>query len=359
MVSINALTLWGDWKHLMARTPGSGQVEDLPDEILALLVGNWTLEFASLKGDGTPVTVPLIPSAEEERQTIDVNTGLAYPTKAERCRNNPRVCLLYSEPVGAIVENPPVVLVYGHATVCDADLQANTDRVVRFYLERGGMFAKMPRFMFRQAVGYLARIWIAVTPLRVLWWPNGDMEAPPGQWTAPEGKELPASDPKPEPLSEPHKPLVTPSTDWRSDIGYAIDTLGPPVLTVVDDEGYPVPFRVREASLRPEGVQLRLLPAMPAQPEGRACLTFHTIAVKDGSMVSNENMAFLGEVSGNDGTALFRVERRVPDVSLKLNPRGIATVIKVMLGFRKRLEIEAARRGQPVPAVRLPDEQES
>lgn len=93
MVSINALTLWGDWKHLMARTPGSGQVEDLPDEILALLVGNWTLEFASLKGDGTPVTVPLIPSAEEERQTIDVNTGLAYPTKAERYRSKPRVCL--------------------------------------------------------------------------------------------------------------------------------------------------------------------------------------------------------------------------------------------------------------------------
>lgn len=328
----------------------------LPEELVPLLVGNWTLEYASLKANGTPVTVPLIPTPGEDGRTIDVNTGLAYPTKAERCRNNPRVCLLYSEPVGAAVDNPPVVLVYGHGTVHDADLQANTDRVVRAYLARGGMFSKMPRFMWHQSVGYLARIWIAVTPLKVLWWPEGDMEATPRQWTAPEGSQLLASDPKPEALPKAHKPLVTPSTDWRSDLGYAIETLGTPVLTVVDSDGYPVPFRVKEASLRSDGVQLRLLPAMPADPEGRACLTFHTIKVKEGSMVSNENMAFLGEVSRSDGSAIFAVERRMPDVSLKLNPSGLAAVIKVMLGFRKRLEIEAARRGQPVPVVRLPDE---
>ena len=328
----------------------------LPEELVPLLVGNWSLEFASMKRDGTPVTIPLIPFPGEDGRTIDVNTGLAYPTKAERARNNPRVCLLYSEPRGSAVENPPVVLVYGHASVYDADLQANTDRVIRAYLTRSQMFAKMPRLMWRQAYGYVARIWIAVTPLKVLWWPEGDMQAAPRQWNAPEGTQPPPSDPKPKPLTEAHKPLINPSSDWRSNISYAFDVLGTPVLTVPDNDGYPVPFRVKEASLRSDGVHLDLLPAMPAEPDGRACLTFHTIKVKDGSMVANENMTFLGSVSRNEGGALFTVERQLPGVSFKLNPSGLLTLIRVMLGFRKRLAIEAARRDQPVPKVRLPGE---
>jgi len=331
----------------------------LPEELIPALVGNWTLEYASLKTDGTPVTVPLIPAPGEDGQTIDVNTGLAYPTKAERARNNPRVCLLYSEPVGAAIEDPPVVLVYGHAAVHDADLQANTDRVVRMYLARSGMFSRMPRFMWRRMAGYLARIWIAVTPLKVLWWPGGDMQAEPRQWTAPPGTEPSPSDPKPEPLLDAHRPLVIPPTDWRSDLGHALDRLGTPVLTVVDGDGYPVPFRVEDASLKSDGVHLRLLPRMPANPEGRACLTFHTIKVRGGSMVANENMAFVGDVSRIGDGAVFTVERRLPDVSFKVDPGGLVTLIRVMLGFRKRLEIEATRRHQPVPVVRLPDEYEA
>jgi hypothetical protein len=197
----------------------------LPEELVPLLVGNWTMEYASLKRDGTPVTVPLIPFPGEDGRTIDLNTGLAYPTKADRARNNPRVCLLYSEPVGSAVDNPPIVLVYGHATVHDADLQANTDRLIRAYLARMPIFSRMPRFMWQQVVGYLARIWIAITPLEVLWWPRGDMEAPPRKWNAPEGTPLPPSDPKPKPLAEAHKPLIIPASNWRNDLHHAIDIL--------------------------------------------------------------------------------------------------------------------------------------
>jgi hypothetical protein len=125
---------------------------------------------------------------------------------------------------------------------------------------------------------------------------------------------------------------------------------------VVDDEGYPVPFRARSGSLRPDGVHLDLLPAMPTEAQGRACLTFHTIQVKNGSMVSNENMSFLGEVTKDEDGALFKVERPLPSISRKVTPKGMLKVIKVMLACRKRLEVEAARRGQSVPAVRRPKE---
>ena len=123
---------------------------------------------------------------------------------------------------------------------------------------------------------------------------------------------------------------------------------------MVDGEGYPVPFRVRGGSLGSDGVHLNLIPAMPVDARGRACLTFHTIQVKNGSMVSNENMSFLGEVTKDEDGALFKVERQLPGISMKVTPKGMLKVIQVMLACRKRLEAEAARRGQPVPKVRLP-----
>jgi hypothetical protein len=328
----------------------------LPAELVPLLIDNWSCEYASLKQNGTPVTIPLTAFPGEDGRTIDINTGLAYPTKAERARNNPRVCLLYSEPRGAALDRPPVVLVYGQATVYDADLQANTDRLVRGYLDRMTALSLMPRFMLHRLGAYLARIWIAVTPLKVLWWPEGILENAPKQWHAPEGTEVPPCDPKPKPLSTPHKPLLIPKTDWREDLTYALEKLGAPVLTVVDGDGYPVPFRTRFGSLDPSGVRLELLPSMPVNARGRACLTFHTVGVKNGSMISNENMTFIGEVDADKDGVLFKVERALPGVSLKTNPKGILTIMRVMLGFRKRLEIEASRRGQSVPLVRLPDE---
>jgi hypothetical protein len=328
----------------------------LPDELLPILVDNWSCEYASLKNDGTPITIPLIPFPGEDGRTIDINTGLAYPTKAERARNNPKVCLLFSEPRSAPAEKPPVVLVYGKATVCDADLQTNTDRYVRGFLARMKFLSWMPRFLMRGMRGYLARIWIAVTPLKVIWWTEGDMEKEPKEWHAPEGTHPPPCDPKPDPLTEPHQTLVTPKADWREDIAYALEKLGPPVLTVVDGEGYPVPFRTKNGILEPDGVRLNLLPVMPTSARGRACLTFHTLAMNNGMMVSNENLTFIGDVDGRQDEVLFKVERSLQGVSFKMSMKGILELIRVIRGFRSRLEAEAFRRGQPVPAVRFPGE---
>ena len=81
---------------------------------------------------------------------------------------------------------------------------------------------------------------------------------------------------------------------------------------------------------------------MPVDARGRACLTFHTIQVKNGSMVSNENMSFLGEMTKDEDGALFKVERQLPGISMKVTPKGMLKVIQVMLACRKRLEAEAS-----------------
>jgi hypothetical protein len=326
----------------------------LPKDLVPLLMDG-VCEYASLKKDGTPITSPVIPFPGENGRTIDVQTGITYSSKAERARNNPQVCLLYSEPKASPVEKPPTVLVYGQACVYDSDLQANTDRYVRMNLARFTLFRMLPAFILRQMDGYFARIWIAVTPLKLLWWPEGDMGATPQQWHAAEGTQAPSSDPPPEPLPTPHKHLVDLSTDWRKDIAYAFDRLGKPIITVVDEDGYPVPFRARGGSLEADGVHLDLPSAMPVESRGRACLTFHTLNFQKGQMVKNENMSFVGEVSGDGGDALFKVERCLPNVGFSRDPAGVVSLISIFIRMRKRLEVEAARRGQSVPAVHKPE----
>ena len=324
----------------------------LPEELVPLLVDNWACEYASLKKNGTPITIPLLSFPGEDGRTIDITTGLAYPSKAERARNNPKVCLLYSDPRATEVENPPVALVYGHATVYDSDLQANTDRYVQTFLPRSKGFNKMPRFILGWWRSSFARIWIAVTPLKILWWPEANIENPPKIWHAPIGTQAPPSDPKPEPLSTPHKPWLDSASDWRKDIAYAFDKLGSPVLTVVDEEGYPVPFRVLGGSLESDGVRLELSSALPTDARGRACLTFHTLEVENGYMVSYDNKSFVGILS-EDGV-LFKVKRQLGSHEMTSDLKGMLWLIRSTLRLEKRISVEAGRRGQPVPKIRFP-----
>jgi hypothetical protein len=261
------------------------------------------------------------------------------------------VCLAYTFPVGTGLSNPPLALVYGLATVRDHDLQANTDHYIRVSFQKlPHTYSTMPAFMLKRMAWYFARIWICVTPVRIVWWPGGDLNHTPQVWYAPEGTAAPPSDPAP--TGDGLGAWMEPPQDWREGAAYAVRALGTPVLTVVDSDGWPVPLRTLGASATPDGFRLTLGTGMPLSPNGRACLTFHTHAAHfDGQ----ENMVFVGSVTTEGTTAQFSVERRIGDWSLKGN------LLTKSLGFlnkgralRPRLEAEAARRGQRVPTINLP-----
>ena len=164
------------------------------EELLPLFERAITVEYASLTRAGTPVTYPVTPYVGEDGRTLDVSTGLTYPAKAERARRNPKVAILYSDPLGSGLDGAPVVLVQGMATVRDADLQANTDRYVRLAMAKlPDTYEGQPKFMLRTLAWYFARIWVQVTPTRILWWPEGRLDEPPREWTAPEGTGAPSS----------------------------------------------------------------------------------------------------------------------------------------------------------------------
>jgi hypothetical protein len=324
-----------------------------PEELLQVAKSYVTCEFATLTKKNTPITYPLTPYLGEDGRTVDVSTGVSYPAKAERVRRNPKVGMLFSNPVGSGVDNGTVVLVLGDATVRDGDLQAGMDRYVRLGIRRfPEAYKGQPRFLLRRMQWYYARIWIHATPLKVMWWPGGDTGREAQLWTAPEGTSAPPSDPAPSGAQPP--PWAGQPADWREGAQYAVANMGPPVLTVVDPEsGYPVPFRTTRAELSPDGFSLDVPAGMPVRPEGSACLTFHS---HPEVFVSQENTVFVGEVTPSEGRVTFRVERRLADFSL--GKSKMSTTMNFLRSYGKlmpQLRRELERRGQKMPVVRFPD----
>lgn len=325
-----------------------------PKEVRSIFECAITCEYATLTQRHRPVTYPVTPYIGEDGRTLDVSTGLTYPAKAERARRNPRVALLYSDPVGAGLKNPPVVLVQGLATVRDADLQYNTDRYIRLSMAKApAAYQGTPRFLLRRMPWYFVRIWVKVTPMRMFWWPEGQLERQPEMWEAPAGTDAPPSDPPP--TGKALGAWQEEPVDWRQSAAYATTRLGNPVLTVLSDNGFPAPFRVRQATLTPDGVRLEIPTGVPFTANGPACLTFHT---HPELFTSQENIVFVGSVRADSLGHLFVVERQLGNWSLKGSK--LQSMITFFNNGRKlapRLAAEAQRRGQPVPVVSLPTTQ--
>ena len=324
-----------------------------PDALWQIADRFVTCEFATLTKKNTPITYPLTPYLGEDGRTVDVSTGLSYPAKAERARRNPKVGMLFSNPAGSGIENAPVVLVLGEATVRDHDVQAGMDRYVRLGLKRfTEAYKGQPRFLLKRMQWYYARIWILVTPLKVMWWPDGDTSRQGLVWTAPEGTSAPPSDPAPP--GKQANPWAAEPADWREGAQFAVTQMGPPVLTVVDPEsGFPVPFRTSRVTITPDGFSLDIPAGIPVSPVGPACLTFHR---HPDVFVSQENIVFVGEAQSSNGQVSFRVERRLGDFSLGMSK--MSTTMTFLRSYGKlmpQLRRELERRGQKMPEVRFPD----
>ncbi len=266
--------------------------------------------------------------------------------------------MLFSDPLGSGLVDPPTVLVQGLATVRDADLQAGLDRYVEESRRKLPAAGKgTPWFLLERQAWYFARIWVGMTPLRVTWWPQGRLDVAPQVWTAPAGTVAPASDPAPAPAPRYDASRTsswrTPSDDWRPAAARA-ERLGRPVLTVAGADGWPLPVRSRDVRRITGGYELDLpvgagVPARSAVP---ACLTFHR---HDDPFRQQENVALAGEVTTDGDSATFAPTRALGNWSLA-GGRWARTRAFLSAGpaLRGRLEQEAARRGQSVPVVHRP-----
>jgi hypothetical protein len=308
-------------------------LQQLPAEVARLIETAPITEYATVSAAGVPIDTPLLVFTSADLASIDVATGLAYPVKAERARRNPKVGLLLEGGPGR-----PVVSVAGMAAVRDADLQANMNRYVAETIPLPLYSPDQVDYqaITRKAVWYFTRMIVQVAPAHIRWWPNPEaMDDPPQEWRAPAGAVFPASDPAPG--GEPSKPSPWPQRPWRELVEPALAKPGH--LTLLDDEGFPLPIRARGIVPTEDGFRLTLPKAAP-WTRGKATLSFLGQEI------------FVGEAERDGPAAVLKVERALPILPLAADMiQVILPKPDVQASLMARLEHETKRRGQPIPAM--------
>ncbi|MGD8750077.1 MAG: pyridoxamine 5'-phosphate oxidase family protein [Anaerolineales bacterium] len=155
----------------------------VPTEIEEVFHEFRTCEFSTLAKDGTPITWPVTTFFQSEQGRFFMATSIGLPRKAFNIRRNPRVSMLFSDPTGSGLSDPPSVLVQGNAESPDevitwSDEIEKLGRIVTSRQPAGILYSSNPvmRLLFDW---YYMRLAIYVTPHRILWWDNGDFTRTP------------------------------------------------------------------------------------------------------------------------------------------------------------------------------------
>jgi hypothetical protein len=309
-------------------------VQELPKEIAGFIVSQFTAEYATVSAAGVPIDTPTLIFPSADLTTLDLMTGLAYPVKAERARKNPKVGLLVE---GA--DEQPVVSIAGLATVRDSDFQANLERYITETIVTPVLDPNVVDWnAVRQALTYLTRILVCITPTHIRWWKNqADMDRAPEEWKASKGLKVAPSDPAPSgKASEAAQWSQPPWTELaqraiaKGDIGH---------VTLCDAEGYPLPVRARKITRTDTGFELAVPKGAPWSI-GKATLSFRGREM------------FVGEVAFQNGRGLFRVERSLPILPLVDDFTQVITPNEENKAkLMKRLRHELDRRGKSIPVV--------
>ncbi len=154
----------------------------------------WTCEFTTLDKAGRPITWPTLPVYRAQTGQILILTSVGLAQKVTNVRRNPRVALLFSDPTGSGLSNPPAILVQGDASSPDriyvkqsdydealaADVQTQARKL--FDNQPGINLYVNNRVMRYLMDWYFMRLVIFVTPRRILWWENRDFGLTPQEW---------------------------------------------------------------------------------------------------------------------------------------------------------------------------------
>jgi hypothetical protein len=301
----------------------------LPQDVQDVFSKFVTTEYTTIASNGQPITWPLTPYYKPGDPCVDVTTGLGYPKKANDARANPKVGLLFSDPTGSGLNDPPMVLVQGTAEVDDRDLTANRERYDRELAAKLPATKEIapPAFMKGWFEWYYTRIYVHVRPERIYIWPGCDVTQEPQLWDAHMEEVRSGHDEERE--SEQRRPEGG-GTVWDG----RIEELGrlhkSAVITFVAPDGFPFSIRM-PVSVDPGTKTIKLdaepvgVPFVP----GIACLTAHD---HDERFTYQRNFQVRGDlVQGDDGTWSLAPHKLVGGFEL---PPG-SFVQRLQINFRK------------------------
>ncbi len=315
----------------------------LPTEVQAVFDRFITTEFTTIDRAGQPITWPLVPYYSPGAPSIEVTTGLGYPKKANDARANPLVSVLFSEPTGSGLAEPPMVLVQGSAEVDDRDLEANHERYVRESVEKLPEIAKFtpPAPIRRLLTWYYARIYIRIRPERIYVWPRGEISREPTLYDAHMEEVRSGHSEEPDRFHADPRGGVSAWEHRITELGTRYPTA---VLSIVSPDGFPfsvrVPVHLDEAArwVRIEGE----LTGVPLQ-SGLACLTAH---VHGEQFTWQQSFQVRGDLAFFEGKWVLVPRRLVGGFEL---PRSRMALLRANAAkgrrFRRIAKRELARRG--------------
>jgi hypothetical protein len=313
----------------------------LPPELARAAQRYLTCEFVTIDAAGRPIVWPVTPYFRADEGCIDVTTGVGYPKKADDAARNPRVALLFSDPTGSGLTDPPTVLVQGSADVDDRDLEANRERYARESLEKLPALRKMnpPDAVKRFLSWYYTRIYIHIRPERVYIWRDPGAE--------PELFDAHMEEVRSGHSEEPARFHADPeggATSWHPRLNELGTTYATAVLSIVCPDGFPFAMRVRARAHQADRlIRIDNPPqGAPLQP-GLACLTAHA---HEAELSSMQNFQVRGDLVLRDGSWALIPHKLIG--GLEAPPSRIA-LLRANAGkavrFRRTAKRELARRG--------------
>jgi hypothetical protein len=306
----------------------------LPAELREVFDRFITTEYVTIDGRGQPIAWPVTPypHADDDHVCLDVTTGLGYPKKARDAQRNPKVALLFSEPTGSGLTDPPTILVQGIARVDEEDLAANRERYRRegkVKLPKANEKAPPPS-MDRFMSWYVDRIYVHVVPQRVLVWRG---EGPPEVVL----DELPPGEAPAGLMGQ------TPQSRWDERIEQLGTQYSTAVLALVGADGFPLAARVPVRADRAAGVvRIEAAPAgIPLAP-GRACITAHAHGPE---FEWQRNFQVRGELVEADGGWALRPHKLVGGFEIPENQLAILREnFRKVMRYRKIAKAELKKR---------------
>ena len=315
----------------------------LPDAVCEVFDRFITTEYTTIDRNGRPITWPVTPYHYREEGCIDVTTGLGYPKKAYDARANPKVALLFSDPTGSGLDDPPTVLVQGTAEMDDRDLEGNRER---YWDESSAKLPGIqdmhpPKFVRGMFSWYYTRFYVHVRPERVYIWPHGDVTAEPQLLDSHMEEVRSGHD------EEPYVALDPPaggSPVWDARMDELGDRYPSGVLSIVAPDGFPFSIRVPIDVDRSERL-VRLgagVVGVPVHP-GPACLVAHDHGP---NFEWQRNFQVRGDLIERDGDWVLVPQKLVG--GFELPPGSVLSRYRLnfskMLRYRKIAKRELAKR---------------
>jgi general stress protein 26 len=147
----------------------------VPQPVQELVEQALVTELTVVRGDGRPMTYPLIPLWDGER--VLMTSSILFSRKLEHIKADPRVSLSLSDPV-ALLGRADRALIQGDATVIESDPHTDWESVLPLWSAKEPAILQFLKVRVAFPL-FFERCVISVEPRRTFYWAGGDTRQAP------------------------------------------------------------------------------------------------------------------------------------------------------------------------------------